>query len=134
MPSKDALKHSTDIYVKRENWSTGYHTTARQQGRFVATKKWTGSESTEHVLNLVRKDVFSEQRTRYTYLVHAQNPDDETRNLAVFAKYRIFTGSKRRAKLDIKPIYAEANAKYRECKFKPSTFELFRVYDGAMIL
>ena len=134
MPSKTALKHSTDVFVKRENWSNGYHAVARQQGRFVATKKWTGSETTEHVLNLVRKDVFSEQRTRYTYLIRAQNPDDETRNLAVFAKYRIFTGSKRRAKLDIKPIYDEANAKYRECKFKPSTFQLFRVYDGGMIL
>src|SRR4030066_213997 len=114
MPSKIALKHSTDVFVKRENWSNGYHAVARQQGRFVASKKWIGSESTKHVLGIVRKDVIVEKRSRYTYLIHAKNPDDETRSLAVFASHRIFVGSKKRKKLDIEPIYKAANSKYRE--------------------
>ncbi len=63
-------KGNLALAIKRENWKDGYHTVAREHGRFVASSKWKGKQSSEAIAKKISTKYLSHDSSlRYAFVV-----------------------------------------------------------------
>jgi hypothetical protein len=114
MMGKTRKGSRTEIYIKREKWTNGYHAVARTNGRFVSAQKWHGKQSSVQLSEKLWNKHIRKEESEYSFLVDTKTKDGASRSMSVKSSRIIFIGDKKHRTLDTVPIKSHAHSKYQE--------------------
>jgi len=122
--------HTIGIRIKREFWTSGAHSVAREQGRFIRVRKWTGKESSREVREYIfNKYISTDSNLPYGYVVTAKEAiGEKAKPHMVFSEKYIDLGSV--GSPERKRFYRSVKELFTKYKLKLRNLKLIASYDN----